>query len=233
MAVKKAKPYVKKTVLSADSPMDQAKEWFSANTGLCVGIGVGIVVLAVLVGSITFFVNSKNTRARSEYSLIAAGLPGDGSPNAAAAWKKVIPVLEAFISKYGNSSATLAARTDLAKGWFAAGSYAKAADTWQGALEVAPSDSGVKPLLLYQLAYAWEAAGKPDKARETWTALKKLGVPAMLREADWNLGRIFLAKKDVLKATEHFELASQEPGDYPPTPQIEQQIAAVKTAKAK
>ncbi len=233
MGVKKARPYVKKTVLSGDSPMDLAKEWFSANARLCVGIGVGIVVLAVLVGGFSFFENSKDMRARSEYVLIAAGLPGDSSPGAAAAWKKVIPVLDGFISKYGNSSSTLAARTDLAKAWFVTGSYAKAAEAWQGALEVAPSDSSVKPLLLYQLAYAWEAAGKPDKARETWAALKKLDVPAMRREADWNLGRIFQAEKDVLKATEHFELASQEPGDYPPTPQIELQITAVKTVKAK
>lgn len=232
MGVKKATPYRKQTVLPEDSFLDRAKEWAKSNTRAVIGAGVAIVIAAVLVGAIVFHERSGEARARSEYASIASGLPGQAQDNAAD-WNKVIPGLQKFIANHADSSATLDARMELARGYFYTKNYAGAVKAGEEALGAAPRGSSLKPLILYQLAYAYESAGKPDEAARTWRALKKLGLPALEREADWNLGGIFQEKKQLPEAVEMYELALQAPGDYPSGPQIDSRLARIKTAKKK
>ena len=125
------------------------------------------------------------------------------------------------------------ARMELAKGYFETKNYAEAVKAGEEALEVVPGKSGLKPIILYQLGYACEAAGKTEEAEKTWAALKRFDVPALEREADWNLGRIYQGKKQFERAVAMYELAARAPGDYPAGPQIESRLAAIKTAKSK
>jgi tetratricopeptide (TPR) repeat protein len=232
LGVKKAKPIRKKAELPQQSSVEVAKAWAAKNTGAAFGLGLAVVVVAMLVGGYFAYERSNLGSARAAYGLIAAKLPGEGADNAAE-WNKVIPDLRKFIAGYGNSAPTLDAKMNLARGYFETGSYARAVDTWREALKAAPSDSSLKPLILYQLGYACQAAAKPEEALKAWTELKRLKAPALERETDWNLGRLYQQKKEFSKAVEMFSLASQAPGDYPPAPQIDERLAAIKIGKTK
>ncbi|MDR3556506.1 MAG: tetratricopeptide repeat protein [Syntrophobacteraceae bacterium] len=232
MGVKKAKPIRKNTELAQQSTLEVAKEWAAKNTGAAIGVALAVVVAAMLLGGYFVYESSSLERARAAYGLIAARLPGEGADNAAE-WNKVIPDLRRFIAGYGNSAPTLDAKMNLARGYFETGSYALAVETWQEALKAVSSDSSLKPLILYQLGYGCQAAGKPEEALKAWAELRRLKSPALEREADWNLGRIYQEKKELAKAVEMFALASQAPGEYPPGPQIDERLAAIKIAKAK
>ena len=231
-AKKKAKPYTKQFASQGESVFDGARDWAAGNTRIVVGAGVAIALAAILLSGGWFFEHSKAVRARAEYAPIASRLPGD-SYSDAAEWNKVMPQLEKFISKYGESDSTLGARIDLARGYFATRSYDLAAKTLEEALKVAPRGSSLKPLILYQLAYARQSAGKSDEAAETWTALKKLDAPALAREVSWNLGLLFEKKKNFSEAAVMFELAYQAPGDYPSNPQIDSRLSVIKSSKTK
>ncbi len=232
MGAKRASPSGKKTALPRESVFERAKEWAATNTTTAVGAGVAIVLAAIIVYGIVLHVRSKEARARAEYALISSRLPREAQGNAAN-WEKAIPVLTKFISYYPDSPSALDARIELAKGYFETKNYAKAVEVGEEALKAAPGKSGLKPLILYQLGYACEAAGKPEEAAKMWKALKQLGAPALEREADWNLGRIYQAKKQLNKAVTMYELALAAPGDYPSNPQINERLAAIKTAKKK
>lgn len=232
MGAKKATPYQKKSAVTYDSIFEQARDWAIENTRAAIGVGVAIVVAAMVAGGIYVHVNSSAARARSEYALLASRFPGQ-APGSAAAWGKVIPDLQKFIASNGNSAPTLEAKMELAKAYFETKSYGKAVQAGQEALQAVSGDSTLKPLILYQLGYAYEAAGKPGEAVKMWSALKGLGASALQREADWNLGRIFEAQKKTTRAIEMYELASQAPGDYPSTPRIEHRLSQISGARAK
>jgi tetratricopeptide (TPR) repeat protein len=232
LGVKKAKPIRKKAELPQQSSVEVAKAWAAQNTGAAIGLGLAVLVVAMLLGGFYAYEHSNSGSARAAYGLLAAKLPGEGADNAAE-WNKVIPDLRKFIAAYGNSAPTLDAKMTLAKGYFETGRYAQAVDTWRETLNAVSSDSSLKPLILYQLGYACQAAAKPEEALKAWTELKRLKPPALEREADWNLGRLYQERKEFSKAIEMFSLASQAPGDYPPGPQIDERLAAIKIGKTK
>lgn len=232
MGAKKVTPYQKKPSLTEDSVLERVKEWAEGNTRVAIGAGVVIVLLAVLAGGIVFYERSNQARTRTEYALIASTLPGKAQ-GSAAHWNKALPELQKFIADHSDSPSTLDARLELARGYFATKRYAEAAKAGREALSAAPRESSLRPLILYQLGYACELAGKPEEAAKAWTELKDLGVPALEREAYWNLGRIFQAKKQLPKAIEMYELASQARGAYPSGVQINSRLAAIKTTEGK
>ncbi len=227
----KAGPYRIKPEVKKESAIESAKGWASQNRSMALGLGVGIVALAILASGIAAYVHSSQAYARKKYLAIAERIPTHSGDSAA--WNKVIPDLRAFLSRHGYSTSAQNARMELAKGYFETKNYSKAVKIGEEALKDDHSGSGLKPVILYQLGYACEAAGKTDEAIKTWTELKNLRVAAMVREAEWNLGKLYQKKKNFAKAALMFGLASQAGGDYPPTAQIEQRLAAVKITDKK
>lgn len=233
MGAKKVAPYRKKADLREDTVLERAKEWGAQNMKVVIGVGVAIVLAALVSGGIVLHGRSRSAHAQDEYALIASRLPAGGARVTAADWKKLFPDLRKFIAGYDGTPSALDARMQLARGYFETQSYTEAVKAAEGALEAAPSGSSLKPLILYQLAQALEAAGKPEEAAKEWKALQKIGAPAFEREAYWNLGRILQEKKQFPKAEQMYELALQAPGGYPSAPQIDTRLSAIKTAKTK
>ncbi|MDR3570266.1 MAG: tetratricopeptide repeat protein [Syntrophobacteraceae bacterium] len=232
MGVKITRSNRKQAFLSQKSAPERVGEWVENNSRAAVGAGVAIVLAALLVGGFVVHERSKDARALAEYGAIASRIPGD-TAGSGAAWKTVLPELSGFIEKHADSPATLNAKMELARGYFATKNYAQAAQAGESALKIVSANSSVKPLILYQLGYSYESAGKPDEAAKTFMALKKVGAPALERDADWNLGMIFQAKKNFSKAAVMYELAYRAPGDYPSAPQIEERLSAIKSVRGK
>lgn len=233
MGAKKIKPVKKaqkKPVLPPDTAFERLKKWVDENYTVAVGAGAAILFIAIAVWGYGAHDRSVQARAQSEYGLLLAGFPTEGKETSAN-WDKLIPDLQKFISQHKDTAPALDARIELAKAFFQAKRYGDAVRTGEEALKLAPVGRGLRPLIMYQLAYAYEADGKPDEAAKLWTDLKQLGTPELEREADWNLGRIYEAKKDFTRAAEMYQLASQMPGDYPPAAMIDQQLAGVKGGK--
>jgi predicted negative regulator of RcsB-dependent stress response len=227
----KAGPYRKKPEVRNESAFESAREWASKNSAITTGVGVAVIALAILIAGIVAYVHSSEAHARSKYLAIAGRIPThSGDP---AAWNKVIPDLRAFLSHHGYSTSAGNARLELARGYFETKNYNEAVKMGEEALKSDHSGSGLRPVILYQLGFACEAAGKTDEAIKVWTELKNLGVAGMTRETEWNLGRLYQKKKDFASAALMFGLASQAEGDYPPTSQIEQKLAAVKITEKK
>ena len=233
MGAKKIKPVrklQKKPVLPADTAFERAMKWAEKNSLTVVGAGALVLLAAVSIWGLNVHAHSKQAAARSDYGVMASGLPAEGK-GTAADWEKMIPDLQKFIAAHKGTAPALNARIDLAKAFFETRRYEDAVKTGREALDLAPSGYGLRPLIIYQLAYAYESAGKLDEAAGEWTSLKKLGMRDLEREADWNLGRISESKKDFAGAVEMYRLASEAPGEYPPASLVDQRIAGIKTAK--
>ncbi|MGC8492835.1 MAG: tetratricopeptide repeat protein [Syntrophobacteraceae bacterium] len=233
MGAKKATPFRKQTVLPEETALERAKEWAAQNMKVAIGVGVAIVLVALVAGGIVLHERSRSASAQARYALIVSRLPARGAPVTAEDWKKLLPELRNFVVRFGGTPSALDARMQLARGYFETRNYTEAVNAARGALSAASSESSLKPLILYQLAQALEAAGKPEEAAKEWKALQKLGAPAFEREAYWNLGRMLQKKKQLPKAEEMYELALQAPGGYPSAPQIDARLSAIKTAKTK
>ncbi|MGC9194817.1 MAG: hypothetical protein ACP5IL_05100 [Syntrophobacteraceae bacterium] len=227
----KAGPYRKKPEVKNESTFESAKEWATQNTSMAIGFGVAVIAFAILIAGIVAYVHSSEAYARSKYLAIATAIPTHSGDTAA--WSKAIPELRTFLSRHGYSTSAQNARLELARGFFETKNYTEAVKMGEEALKNDHSGSGLKPVILYQLGFACEAAGKTEEAVKIWTELKNLRIPAMAREAEWNLGKLYQEKKDFATAALMFGLASQAEGDYPPTSQIEQRLAAVKIAQKK
>ena len=233
MGAKKIKPVKKlqkKPVLPPDTAFAKAKQWADKNYTIVFGACAAILFTIIAVWGFSAHDRSKQARAQSNYAILLYRLPaeGKGSP---ADWEKPIPDLQSFISEHAGTAPALNARIELAKAFFETKRYEDAIKTGEAALNLAPAGNSLRPLIMYQLGYAYESAGKPDEAANEWNSLKQLGMQDLEREADWNLGRIFEGKKEFAKAAEMYQLASREPGDYPPAALIDQQIARLKAAE--
>ncbi len=233
MGAKKIKPVrklQKKLALPPDTAFEQVKKWADKNYAIVFGACAAIVLTVIAVWGFSAYDRSKQLRAQSAYGTLLSRLPAEGKVSPAD-WEMVIPDLQRFISEHRDTAPALNARIELAKAFFEAKRYGDAIKTGKEALNLATAGNSLGPLILYQLGYAYESAGKPDEAANEWTSLKQGGIPDLEREADWNLGRIFEGKKEFARAAEMYQLASQAPGDYPPSALIDQQIARVKAAE--
>jgi predicted negative regulator of RcsB-dependent stress response len=228
--VKPVKSLQKKPVQAPETSYEIAKKWVEKNYTLVIGVGAAILLTIALLWGFISYDHSKQARAQSDYGLLAQRLPaeGKGSP---ADWERLIPDLQKFISEHKNTAPALVARIELAKAFFEAKRYSDAVKTGEEALSLARPGQNLRPLIMYQLGYAYEEAGKQDEAAGMWNGLKQLGVQEFEREADWNLAKIFESKKQFDKAAEMYQLASQAPGEYPPAPLIDRQIARVKAGE--
>lgn len=230
MGVKKIKPVKKlqkKPVLPPDTAFERVKKWAEKNYTLAIGVGGATLLAVILAWGFISHDRSKQEHAQSAYGLLVQRFPEDGKTSPAD-WESLVPGLQKFISEYGNTAPALDARMELAKAYFETKRYADAVKAGEEALGLAPQGSNLRPLIMYQLGYAYEAAGKSDEAFRMWTGLKQLGMIAFEREADWNLAKILESKKELDKAVEMYQAASQSPGEFPPSALIEQQIARVK-----
>jgi tetratricopeptide (TPR) repeat protein len=229
LGVKKIKPVKKlqKKPVAVDTAFDKAKKWADKNYATVIGVGAAILFTCISIWGFNAHDRSKQAHAQSDFGMLVPRLPVEGK-GTVADWEKVIPDLQKFISEHKGTAPALNARVELAKAFFETKRYEDAIKTGQEVLELAPPGHGLRPLILYQLAYAYEAAGKYDDAASQWNSIKQLGMPDLEREADWNLGRIFEGKKDFTKAVEMYQLASRAPGDYPSAALIDQQMTKVK-----
>jgi predicted negative regulator of RcsB-dependent stress response len=222
--VKVIKPVVKKGVpLPPETQLERLKEWADKNYSLIVG-ALALALFLVLAGwGVGTYQGSKQTKAQADYAVLSSKFPVEGK-STQADWERVIPDLQKFIGDHKGTRAALNAQVQLAKAFFEAKRYDDSIKTASEAMNSIPADSGLKPLLNYQLAYAYEASGKLDQAAGEWGNLKNFGLMGVEREVDWNLGRIYAAKKDFSKAVEMFQMASQVPGEYPPPALIDQEL---------
>ncbi len=228
--IKLVKKSQKKLVMTPDTTFTKAKKWADKNYAIVFGACTAILFTVIAVWGYSAHDRSKQARAQSDYGTLVSRLPAE-STGSASDWEKLIPDLRTFISEHEGTVPALDARIELAKAFFETKRYGDAIKTGEEALKLAPAGRGLRPLILYQLAYAYESAGKPDEAAGEWTSLKQHGVPDLEREADWNLGRISEGKKEFARADEMYKLASKAPGDYPPAALIDQQIARVKAGQ--
>ncbi|MHC1729311.1 MAG: YfgM family protein [Syntrophobacteraceae bacterium] len=222
-----AKKPPKGLVLPPDTASEQLREWINKNFSVLVVAGAAMLFMISVIWGYTMYDQSKQSRAQSEYTAIAARLPAEGKV-APGDWQALIPELQKFVSEHSGTAPALNARIELAKAYFETKLYDDAVKVASEALNSAPKGHFLRPLIHYQLAYAYEAAGKTDQAINEWTSLKSLGVGDLEREADWNLGRLYAGKKDGAKAAEMYQLALKAPGDYPPAALIDQELAQVK-----
>lgn len=225
---KATKPLAKKSIVPQDTLYERVRDWVDKNYTAVIGAGAAFIVIILASWGFGAYENSRQVRMETEYGMLAAKFPaeGKGSP---ADWEKIIPDLQKFITEHKSSNLALNARIELAKAYYETKRYDDAVKTGSEALNAVPAGHGLKPLVEYQLAYAYQASGKTDQAAQEWTNLKNLGLPEFEREAAWNLGRIYAAKKDTAKALEMFELAAKAPGEYPPHALLNQELAKAKT----
>jgi predicted negative regulator of RcsB-dependent stress response len=227
--VKAIKPVVKRGVtLPPESQAERLKEWADKNYALIVGALALILFVLLAAWGIGAYERSKQTRAATDFAVLASKLPAEGK-GTPAEWEKLIPDLQKFVSEHKGTRAALNVQVELAKAFFEAKRYDDSIKTASEALKSVPAGDGLKPLLEYQLAYAYEASGKLDQAAGEWTKLKDSGLMGIEREAYWNLGRILVLKKEYPKAVEMYQKASQVPGDYPPAALLDQELARAKS----
>jgi predicted negative regulator of RcsB-dependent stress response len=227
--VKVIKPVVKKgAALPEETQIERLKEWADKNYALIVGALALVLFIMFGAWGIGAYQGSKQSRAQADFAVLASRFPIE-TKGTQADWEKLIPDLQKFIADHKGTRAALNAQLQLAKAFFETQRYDDSIKTATEAMNSAPSGYGVKPLLNYQLAYSYEASGKLDQAVGEWTNLKNSGLMGIEREADWNLGRIYAAKKDFTKAAEMFQMASQAPGDYPPAALVDQELSRAKS----
>jgi predicted negative regulator of RcsB-dependent stress response len=233
LGAKKAKPV--KTVQrqpaqAVDTPLQKALKWAEKNYAVIAGAAGAILLIVVLSWWLAAHKRSELAHAQSDYAVIASRMNVQGH-GITTDWEKIIPDLQDFIAKYKDTAPALNARLNLAKALFETKRYPEAVKTGEEALDNVSSGNSLRPLIMYQLAYAYEAAGKADQAAGLWTKLKKLEMSELEREADWNLARIFEAKKDFAKAAEMYQSASKASGDYPSASLIDRQMTGVSGLK--
>lgn len=218
----------KAPIVVTETSIDRWRTWAEKNFSYLLGAGAAVLCVVALSWGLNVYDGYKRERAQEAYTLLAAGFPaeGKGSP---ADWEKLIPELQKFISGHDDTPSALDARMELAKAFFEATRYEDSIRTATEALQCASAESGLQPLLHYQLAFSYEAAGKPEQALKEWTTLKDSGIGAFEREAAWNMARIYAARKDHSKAAEFYQMALKTPGAYPSSPMIDQKLVGAKS----
>jgi predicted negative regulator of RcsB-dependent stress response len=225
--IKVAKKAASKTsVLPEQTQIELIKTWANKNFGLIIGASAAIVFLILAIWGVGSFDKSKQMKAQADYATLVSQFPSQGKATQAD-WEKLIPELQKFVSDHKGTGSAVDAQIELAKAFFQTKRYDEAIKTASEALSAVPK--GLKPFVHYQLAYAYQASGNLDKAADEWTTVKKSGIIDFEREADWNLGSIYVGKKDFAKAVEMFQLSSKAPGEYPPAALIEQELANAKS----
>jgi predicted negative regulator of RcsB-dependent stress response len=228
--IKRVKKLQKKPALPPESAFEKVKKWADKNYAFAIGASAAILFTIILTWGYVTHDRSKQASAQSDYGQLASGFPAEGKGNMAD-WEKLIPHLQKFIADHTGTAPALNARVELAKAFFETKRYEEAIKTGEQALNLARPGHSLRPFIMYQLGHAYESAGKTDEAASTWTSLKQLGVPGLEREADWNLARIFEAKKDFARAAEMYQAASKAPGEYPPAALIDIHLAKIKTGQ--
>jgi len=228
--IKPVRKMQKKPVLPPDTAFEKIKKWVDKNYAAAIGAGAAILFIIIAVWGYSAHDRSMQASAKSEYGLLVSGFPAEGK-GTSADWENLIPELQKFIARHNDTAPALDARMELAKAFFQVKRYGDAIKTGEETLKLAPAGHSLRPLIMYQLGYAYQADGKPDEAVQIWTGLKKLALPELEREADWNLGRIFEGQKDLTRAAEMYQLASKSPGEYPSAALIDQQLAKVKSGE--
>ncbi len=229
MGGKKIKPIKKsgKPIVLQENFYDRFKIWAQNHATLVVGTSAAVFFLIAAIWGFRIYTERRETQAKTDYAALAAKLP-TADKAAPGDLEKLIPDLQKFVSEHDGTRPALVARLELAKALFQAKRYDASIKAASEALSAAPPGHGLRPLIHYQLATTLEAAGKPDEALKQWAQLKDSGDPSLEREADWNTGRIYAAKKDYAKAAEAYLNATKAPGTFPPEALLDQELARVK-----
>jgi predicted negative regulator of RcsB-dependent stress response len=226
---KKIKPAKKtsKPVVLQDNAFERLKAWAEQHSTLVVGTAAAVFFLIAAIWGVRIYGERMESQAKADYAVLAAKLPS-ADKEGAGGMQKMIPDLEKFVSEHKGTRPAVAARLELAKALFQAKRYDDAIKAASEALSSAPPGHGLRPLILYQLAVALEAAGKPDEALKQWAQLKELGDTGLEREAEWNTGKIYAAKKDYAKAADAYQKAAEALGTFPPEAMLDEELARVK-----
>lgn len=220
---------VGKPIVLQDTYLEQAKLWAEKHYPLLVGIVAAILFTMISTWGIKTYNEHTENVAKAAYAAVVSKLPseGEGKPED---WQKLIPELQKIISDHKGTQSALMARMELARAYFETKRYDEAVKAGLEAMKYLQPGHSLRPLLQYQLAYTYEAAGNREQAAKEWTQLKESGVPGLQREADWNLGKNFAAKKEYAKAVENFQKANETPGSYPSPTLLDQELSRARQA---
>jgi predicted negative regulator of RcsB-dependent stress response len=204
-----------------------SREWLEENAAkILLGLGVLLLVLGGLWG-FKAYGESNERRAQLDYAKVLQSWPMDQN-STREAWEKTISELDKFLKEHSGTMPVNDAQLDLARAYFQTQQYENALNLNKKVLDQLPRDQSLKFLAQYQLAFTYEALGKTDEAINLWNDLKSNTSPEFQKEADWNLGKLYVRKGDYPKAAEHYETALKAAGSYPTPALLQDELAALK-----
>ncbi len=190
---------------------------------------IGLVAIIAVLGLIRYFLNLSERRAYAVFeeglTRYVAQVSGEESPES----KKIAE--EKFAEVLKNHASTNAAGLSLplyADMYYQEGSYDKAIELYEKAIDAFPDDNSLRKMIWNGLGYAYEGKKDYKNAAQYFQKITSSEGGLLKADAYYNLGRMYEAMNEREKAREAYDHVVQE---YPDS--IHRQIAEEKALRLK
>ncbi|MGW8161049.1 MAG: YfgM family protein [Desulfobulbales bacterium] len=167
---------------------------------------IGLIGFVVLVLAVIFYDYYAHNQAQKGASLLATGLQTEAAD-------QQTQVFDNVIKEYGHTAAARWAELELAHQDYKEGKFEAAAAKYKEILDTLSADNPLVPLTRLSLAQSYEQSGEYDldMAVTEYNLLKN--ATGFANQAYLGLGRIYMAKKDLVQARQAYEELSQNLGE--------------------
>lgn len=208
---------------------EAALSWLQARRQWFVGGGIAVLVVLVLVWAYASYEQVRGRRAQMQYAQILSKIASQNDPHAQA-WVPLIAELKQLCESYRGTKAALCAQLDLAQAYYQTGQYDPAVMWDLKSLQDLKANPAAQALARLRLVLSYRALNRLDEALAQCEAVQKMSLPSLSREVQWQMGQIYAAKQDTVRAAEYYQKALAEAGTYPAQAIIQEGLARLRSS---
>jgi len=180
--------------------------WCRDNVRVVVGIGVGLLLIVVITGSVLFFRANREAKARDLYQEALSQYPPRPFMDASQeGYAETTAKLEKLQQRYGSTTVAANALVDLGNIYFLQRKYDKAVAHYIDFLQRTDHIHPLHDQVLESLGETYEAQEQWQAALEVYQRLAKEGAPVYQSQTQLYLGRVYESIGDLSKAMVHYE----------------------------
>jgi tetratricopeptide (TPR) repeat protein len=180
--------------------------WFRDHSRFMTGMGVGVLIIAIITGGVVLFRSKREAKARDLYQKALTLYPTRGPVyGGQEGYARTTAKLQEVVHLYGSTTAATNVLVDLGNIYFLQGQYDEAAARYIEFLQRTDATHPLRDQVLESLGETYEAQELWQEALQVYQRLAKEGAPVYRSQTELYLGRVYEAVGDQDKAANHYE----------------------------